>query len=268
MLKEFALEIQYKIDDTYPKVLRDYWGSDVVKNFYNWFLEAQKKALEIGVKYTALSFNIEDESEISECAGVLSKIEKAAEIQLIVKGSANKNLDAKLLSELVKVLKKPQIIAPIQDDNDEVIVASILASEIGHKAILRTPIDINLTKELNILSMDRGLKQENIIIDPDTGCIGYGIDYGYSIIERIKQAVKSGDKTLDTPIVVFSGYESYKAKEAKSTDFSPSWGDNLTRSLAWEISTTTALLLAGADIAVSCHPEVPKKLMELFGGAL
>ena len=268
MLKEFALEIQYRIDDTYPKVLREYWGVDVVSNFYNWFLKSQEKAQQVGVKYITLSFNIEDESEILDCASVLEQIEKEAKIKLIIKGTANKNLDAKLLPELIKVLKKPQVIAPIQDDNDEAIVASILDSGIEHKAILRTPIDINLTKELNILSMDRGLKQENIIIDPDTGCIGYGIDYGYSIIERIKEAVRAGDKTLDTPIIVFSGYESYKAKEAKSSDFSTSWGDNLTRSLAWEISTTTALLLAGADIAVSCHPEVPKKLMELFGGTL
>ncbi len=267
MLKEFALEIQYKVDDTYPNVLRDYWGNDIVSNFYSWFLKAQDVAQNIGVKYIALGFNIEDEAEIEDCAKVLSKIEKVAEIQLIIKGTANKNLDSALLPALISVLEKPQIIAPVQDDNDEVIVEAILASGVNHKAILRTPIDINLTKELNILSMDRGLKKENIIIDPDTGCIGYGIDYGYSIIERIKQAVLAGDETLNTPIVVFSGYESYKAKEAKSTDFSSSWGDNLTRSLAWEISTTTALLLAGADIAVSCHPDVPKKLMELFGGS-
>ncbi len=266
MLKEFALEIQYRVDDTYPDVLREYWGADVVSDFYSWFLRAQDVAIETGIKYIALSFNIEDESEIEACACVLKKIEEVAKIQLIIKGTANKNFDAELLPSLLKVLKKPQIIAPIQDDNDEIIVASILASGINHKAILRTPIDINLTKELNILSMDRGLKKENIIVDPDTGCIGYGIDYGYSIIERIKQAVLAGDETLNTPIVVFSGYESYKAKEAKSTDFSSSWGDNLTRSLAWEISTTTALLLAGADIAVSSHPDVPKKLIELFGG--
>ena len=50
---------------------------------------------------------------------------------------------------------------------------------------MRTPIDINLTKELNILSIDAGIKKEDIIVDPDTGCIGYGIDYGYSIIERM-----------------------------------------------------------------------------------
>ncbi len=267
MLKQFALEIQYKVDDSYPVVLRNWWGEDTISNFYTWYMSAQSVAQETGVKYIALSFNIEEESEIGDCAKVLADIEKMAELQLIIKGTANKNFDALLLPELIKVLKKPQIIAPIQDDNDEVIVAAILASGVNHKAILRTPIDINLTKELNILSIDRGLAKDNIIIDPDTGCIGYGIDYGYSIIERIKQAVLAGDATLDTPIVVFSGYESYKAKEAKSTDFSSSWGDDLTRSLAWEISTTQALLLAGADIAVSCHPLVPEKLMEIFGGS-
>lgn len=265
--KEFALEIQYKVDDTYPAVLKNCWG-DVIYNFFSWFKLAQDKALEIGAKYIALNFNIEDEGEIPSCVSALEQVEKAAKIQLIIKGTGNKKFDEILLPKLIGVLKKEQIIAPLQDDNYEAIISAIIDSGVSHKAILRTPIDINLTKELNILAMDKGLKKENIIVDPDTGCIGYGIDYGYSIIERIGQVVRSGDETLNTPIVVFSGHESYKAKEAKSTDFSSSWGDDVTRSLAWEISTTTALLLAGADIAVSSRPEVPCKLNELFGGNL
>ncbi len=263
--KEFALEIQYKVDDTYPAILKNCWG-DVIYDFFSWFERAQSVAREIGAKFVALSFNIEDESEIEGCVSALLQIEVAAKIQLIIKGTSNKKLDEILLPRLISVLQKPQIIAPVQDDNYEAVIDAILSSGVLHKVVLRTPIDINLTKELNILSIDRGLKKENIIVDPDTGCIGYGIDYGYSIIERIKQAVRAGDETLDTPIIVFSGHESYKAKEAKSADFSASWGDNETRALAWEISTTCALLLAGADIAVCFHPDVPKKLAELFKG--
>lgn len=265
--KEFALEILYNVDDAYPMVLKKYWG-DVICDFVSWFKAAQKKAQEIGIKYISLSFNIEDEAVIPACVSDLKKIEEISEVQLIIKGTANKKFDEIFLPKLINALKKPQIIAPIQDDNYNTVIDAILQTKISHKAILRTPIDINLTKELNILSIDKGLAQENIIVDPDTGCIGYGIDYGYSIIERIKQAVINGDKSLDVPIIVFSGHESYKAKEAKSADFSSSWGDTSVRSLAWEISTTTALLLAGADIAVCFHPEIPKKLNELFGGSV
>ena len=144
---------------------------------------------------------------------------------------------------------------------------AILNSDVkGHKVVLRTPIDINLTKELNILSIDAGIKKVDIIVDPDTGCIGYGIDYGYSIIERMIEAKNNGDDMLDVPIIVFSGLESYKAKEAKSKNLGEIWGESKTRSYAWEIATTTALICAGVDIAVLWHPEIVDELKRSFQG--
>ena len=264
---KFGLEICYKINDNYPEILKQFWGEDIISDFYSWFLSAQEIALKIGIDYISLMFNIEDEDEISGLCDVVEKITREAKIGLIVKGSGNKNLDKILLPELVKGVKCPVIFAPIQDDNYKEIISAILKSEIkGHKVILRTPIDINLTKELNILSIDAGIKKEDIIVDPDTGCIGYGIDYGYSIIERMIEAKNNGDDMLDVPIVVFSGLESYKAKEAKSKNLGNSFGDDTIRSFAWEIATTSALICAGVDIAILWHPEIVDELKRSFQG--
>ncbi len=56
----------------------------------------------------------------------------------------------------------------------------------GHILAIRTPIDINLAKEMNILTSDMGLSLDKILIDTDMGGLGYGLEYGYSIMERIK----------------------------------------------------------------------------------
>ena len=264
---KFGIEICYKINENYPEILADFWGRDLISDFYSWFLSAQEIAIKKGIDYISLMFNIEDEEEISGLSQIVEKITTEAKISLIIKGSGNKKIDKILLPELVKGAKRPVIFAPIQDENYKEIISAIISSDIkGHKVILRTPIDINLTKELNILSIDAGIKKEDIIVDPDTGCIGYGIDYGYSIIERMIEAKNNGDDMLDVPIVVFSGLESYKAKEAKSKNLGVVWGDNEVRSFAWEIATTSALICAGVDIAILWHPEIVDELKRSFQG--
>ena len=261
----FGLEILYKINENYPENLKKYWGEDTVEKPLKWFESACSKAVEVGAKIVCLALNIDETDETQEINDTVQKASQVAVesgLTFMLKGTGQKDFDASILPELVAILKTPSIIAPIQDKNYAQIVQSTLSG--NHTCVLRTPIDINLTKELNILSLDEGLKTENILIDPDMGCVGYGLDYGYSIIERIVCARKEGDKMLDMPIIVFAGAESFKAKEAKSADFTPSWGCVETRGLTWEISTTTALLSAGADIAIVWHPDTVCALKEVL----
>lgn len=253
-----ALEMPVKINDNYPSVLREFWGENAILDPVEMFKKVESAANNCGAEFVSIYFNIENEDEIPTCKDILAKVVNAAKSRLIVRGSGQKDIDGKLLSELIPMLKNKAIVASAQDTNYETIVKCALVGD--HTLVLRTPIDINLTKELNILSTDIGLKPENILIDPGMACVGYGLDWGYSIIERIKLAKEAGDKMLDMPIMVFSGEESFRAKEAKSIDFAPSWGILETRSLSWEIATTTALICAGADIAVVWHPKTIETL--------
>lgn len=43
--------------------------------------------------------------------------------------------------------------------------------------------------------------------------LGYGIDYAYSVVERIKTAALDGDNMLNMPIIAFCGEEAWKSKE-------------------------------------------------------
>jgi acetyl-CoA decarbonylase/synthase complex subunit delta len=115
---------------------------------------------------------------------------------------------------------------------------------------------VNIGKQLNILLTNMDLKKEQIVMDPMTGAIGYGIEYTYSVMERIRQTALGGDKLLCAPMIVSPGQECIKIKEYKATekDF-PLWGDLAKRAALWELDTTINLLYAGADMAIMYHPE-------------
>lgn len=265
---EFALEILMNIRENFPKPLIELWGEDVVKNPLLWFDLAQKKAKNTGADYISVYFNIDDDySKIDYYFNLFTDIQKKADLPLIVRGSGQKNFDAKFLPKIINKVDKPCIIAFAQDLNYVPIVKSILKSPLRNdiRLVLRAPIDINLTKELNILCEDLGFSPQNIIMDTDTGCVGMGLDYGYSIIERLVIARNDGDTVLAPPIIVFSGEESFKSKESKSDDFKDTRGSLKTRSATVEIATSTALMCAGANIVVCQNPKTIETMLSLYG---
>lgn len=93
-------------------------------------------------------------------------------------------------------------------------------------------------------------------MDPTTGALGYGIEYGYSVMERLRLAALQGDAMTQLPMIVTPGYEAWKTKEAKVGEGVPGeWGDWKKRAIHWETLTAVSLLESGADIAVLRHPE-------------
>ncbi len=130
----------------------------------------------------------------------------------------------------------------IADENNykELVTAAIKS---GKKLIIRTPIDINLAKEMNILAMDLGLPESQILIDTDIGGLGYGLEYGYSMIEKVKL---SDDKYLQMPVISFAVEETLKTKEAKTDE---------KYSLLAQIAAASAVAAAGTDVIVMDSPE-------------
>ena len=133
-------------------------------------------------------------------------------------------------------------------------MATALAN--GHLVNARAPMDVNLSKQLNILITDMGLSLDRIIMDPTTGALGYGIEYGYSVMERLRLAALQGDTMTQLPMLITPGFEAWKTKESKVGDDVPAeWGDWLERAINWETLTAVSLLESGADILVLRHPE-------------
>ncbi len=147
------------------------------------------------------------------------------------------------------------------EENYKTLAAACLADH--HAIWAQSPIDINIAKQVNILITEMGFDPRRIVIDPNTGALGYGIEYTYSIMERIRLAALGGDTMLAMPLLGDIGADAWRAKEAKAlrSDF-PEWGEEELRGPLWEAATATLLLQAGADLIIFRHPEALRRIRE------
>lgn len=253
-----AIELPYNQDFAYPEILKNIWNTKNVD-------ETLEKALKSKADLVSIKFNLQETFFDEELEAVKSFLQQLKSKQitkpLILRGMNNSEFDKKLIPILAQYAPKECIIAFGEEDTYEQIVTSVI--ENNHILVLRTPIDINIAKELNILTSDKGLSADRILIDPDMGGLGYGLDYGYSIIEKIRAAAFDGDTMLNMPIIAFIGEESYRAKEAKSDTFGNQWGSYKERAAMWEISGASAMISAGANIVVLWNPQSVETLKGL-----
>ncbi len=217
------------------------------------------KAQKFSPDILGLRFNIQDKKEISSAVKVLKEQLLEIKLPLMIRGSGNDEIDGELLPELAKNLDRPAIIASANENTYKKILPF---TKDRHYVVLKSPIDINLAKELNILSSELGQGLDKIIIDTDIGGLGCGFEYGYSIIEKIKQEA-SNDKYLNMPLISFACEETLKTKEAKSEDFSKSYGNLKERRILLEITSAAAIRAAGANLIVINLPQTLKTLKGL-----
>lgn len=259
----FALELNIFDFSASSHIVKDYFVDKSASGLV-------KKAQESDCDILALKFNIPEENldeNIKKAQKLLKELLPNIKKPLLVRGVNNKSVDIKLLPALMDVLDREVIIAFADENTYKYIVPSVVKG--GHILAIRTPIDINLAKEMNILTSDMGLSLDKILIDTDMGGLGYGLEYGYSIMERIKLAALcpiNGDKMLNMPLIAFAGEEALKAKETKSDTFDKNYGDFKLRSQMFEITTASAVIAAGANLIVLEHPESVKILKGLING--
>ena len=98
---------------------------------------------------------------------------------------------------------------------------------------------------------------DRMIIDPTTGGLGYGLEYSYSVMERIRMAaLAQGDDKLQLPLINNLGNEVWKCKEAKqSIEEAPILGDPERRGILMEAVGAVAYLMSGSDVLIMRHPE-------------
>ena len=192
------------------------------------------------------------EKALETVRGVLG----AVDMPLVVWGSGNETKDAVVLKAVAEGCQDHTlIIGPVAEGNYKQVGAAALAY--GHAVIASSPIDVNLAKQLNILLENLGVPLSRIIIDPTVGGVGYGFEYTYSVMERIRiAALTAGDEKLRSPIFCHVAGEAWKTKEARLTkEEAPLLGDPALRGVLLETMTAEGLLLAGADIVVLRHPD-------------
>jgi acetyl-CoA decarbonylase/synthase complex subunit delta len=192
-----------------------------------------------------------------EAATTVKKLADAINVPIIVWGTANHEKDTEVLRRVCEICQdKKLIIGPVEEGDYKKIAA--VAMGYGHTVIASSPIDINLAKQLNILLGNLGLPEDQILIDPTVSSIGYGIEYCYSVMERIRiAALTQQDEKLQFPIICNVSRETWKAKESKMPD-DDKMGNARKRGILMEAISAITLLLAGGDVMIMRHPEAIK----------
>ena len=224
---------------------------------------AKKCATEYGADAIALILvstdpNGQDASPAS-AAETAKKVAAAIDVPLIVYGTSNMEKDAEVLPAVAEACQGMSItLGPVQDKNYKKIGAAALGY--NHNVVANSPIDVNLAKQLNILLGQLGVKDSQILVDPTTGGLGYGMEYSYSVMERDRMAaLTQEDEKLQLPLINNMANEVWKVKECKLTnEEAPELGDQAKRGILMEAITAVSLLLAGADLLIMRHPEAVK----------
>jgi acetyl-CoA decarbonylase/synthase complex subunit delta len=196
------------------------------------------------------------DASADEAVATVKKVLAAIDVPLIIWGSANVEKDEEVLKKIAEQCQgKNLILGPVEDKNHKGIGAAAMG--FGHTVIASSPIDVNLAKQCNILLENLGVSTDKIIVDPTTGGLGYGLEYSYSVMERIRMAaLAQGDDKLQLPLINNLGNEVWKCKEAKlGVNEAPTLGDPEKRPVLMEAVGAVAYLMAGSDVLIMRHPE-------------
>lgn len=192
------------------------------------------------------------------CAAVVRSVLDAVGVPLIILGCGNDEKDNLIFPAVCNAAEGTRcLVGPVHKDNYRTIAAA--AKVAGHAVIAQSPVDVTIQKQLAILLEEMGFGPQDVVFDPTTGALGYGLDYTYSVMERIRLAALQGDRHLSSPLMVFAGYEAWRTKEAGLP------GGGADQGVVWEVLTATALLHAGADIVVMLHPDAVRAVRRYLG---
>jgi acetyl-CoA decarbonylase/synthase complex subunit delta len=260
-----AMEVYDSPPEEWPEAALEPF-KDVVHDPAAW---AKKCVEAYGAEVIALQLVSTDPNGLNrsgdEAAQTTKKVAAAVDVPVIVWGSGNTDKDAEVLRKIAETCDGMNlIIGPVVEGNYKQVGAGAIAYK--HTAVASSPIDINLAKQLNILLGNLGVPDGQILVDPTTGALGYGLEYTYSVMERDRMAaLTQQDERLQFPILCNLAKEVWKTKEAKlNAEEAPLLGNAKKRGILMEAVTATSLLLAGADILVMRHPEAIKLIREMI----
>ncbi|MCX6688648.1 MAG: acetyl-CoA decarbonylase/synthase complex subunit delta [Methanoregula sp.] len=240
-------------------IVRDYCG-DLVNDPAEWAKTAETV---YGADMVRLNLTSTKERNFSDVAALKKTVESvlsATTLPLIIEGSNEPKIDSEVFLACGEAGQGERLLlGTAEASRYRSIAAAALAYD--HSVIAQSPIDINLAKQLNILLREIGVARDHIIIDPYTGALGYGFEYSFSAMERIRFSALKGDADLAMPMCCAPA-DSLTIKEVR--DAPADARDEM--AVQWEVYTSIAAAVAGAEIICVRHPRSVGVLKEAFAG--
>ena len=255
-----------------PKIAMEVWDCDPLDEWPEAALEpfkdvisapdswAKKCVEKYGADMIVLQLKSTDpngmDGSAEEAAETVKKVLDAIDVPLVVWGTANNQKDEEVLKKISEVCEGSNLaLAPVEEGNHKGVGASALGY--NHTVVASSPIDVNLAKQLNVLLGNLGVQSDKMLIDPTTGGLGYGLEYSYSVMERIRMAaLTQEDDKLQMAMISNIGNEIWKCKEAgQSIEEGPALGDPEKRGILMEAVAAASYMMAGSDVVILRHPE-------------
>lgn len=198
---------------------------------------------------------------ISKNRQLFEDILQAVDVPVIIGCSGNKKKDVELFKSLAEASEGERLMLSAADKAtwEEVVP---IAVKTGHNCLLWTSLDMNNQIKMNKDAVELGLPRDRIIMDPTCATLGYGMEYSFSIYQRMRMAGLLGEKDLAYPI---SGgtTNAWGAREAWMSEKEvPGWGARQYRGPIWEVINALSLTLVGLDLAMMFHPIAAKALKD------
>ncbi|MFW9955759.1 MAG: CO dehydrogenase/acetyl-CoA synthase subunit delta [Candidatus Thorarchaeota archaeon] len=196
----------------------------------------------------------------NDAAKTLEEVLQAVKVPILVGSAGDPEKDGPVLAKAAEVCEGEKVLlcSATIDVYEEIAEA---AKKHDQVVLSWTSLDINQQKELNRRLVD-WLRPDQIVIDPTTAALGYGLEYAFTMMQRMRLAGLLGDSELQYPIS--SGTtNAWAAREAWLN--APELGPRELRGPIWESVTALALLLAGNDLFMMMHPAAIKTVHDLVG---
>ncbi len=194
----------------------------------------------------------------NDAAKTIEEVLQAVKVPILIGSAGDPEKDGPVLAKAAEVCEgeKTLLCSATVDVYEPVAEA---AKKHDQVVLSWTSLDINEQKELNRRLID-WLRPDQIVIDPTTAALGYGLEYAFTMMQRMRLAGLLGDTELQYPIS--SGTtNAWAAREAWLK--APELGPRELRGPIWESVTALSLLLAGNDLFMMMHPAAIKTVHDL-----
>jgi len=245
-----------------PKPIKQEYG-DVLAHPAQWAKFAVDKFGAQCITFHSLEIDpAMGDAPVSQSVKFLEDILQAVDVPVIIGCSGNKKKDKELFEATAPVTESDVLMLSAADKAtwEDVIP---LAVKYDHNCLLWTSLDMNNQIKMNKDALELGLPRNRIVMDPTCATLGYGMEYSFSIYQRMRVAGLLGEEDLAYPI---SGgtTNAWGAREAWMSEKQvPEWGLRQYRGPIWEVINALSLSLVGLDLAMMFHPVAAKYVKDI-----